>query len=398
MVSARPCRTFRARAASARPSLLTASILVLIGQGLLLLLGPMTRAADPLGGTSGLALLAADSDLYLSRSVALSDVAAMPWTRWTYLLLLHVGHLLGDAAQFAVIVQLVATVIAGTLLHHLGTRLAGPVAGVAAAAVLVVNPMTAQWVRFVLTESLAYALIVVLLWSSWQLTRAAQWLLPFVSLFAAAVLMAFLRPNGLLLLGSALTIVVLVSRRGRRLTRAAVVVAIWGSVAAGMLLALDATGQPAEGTLASQLYDGVIVEGAEHVRTVIAMPEPADRADGSNAAAVRYSLDHPLATSRLVVSRIVVESAQVRRHYPLAVNLAFGSAMLLLAATTVAGWSDPRSTPLHAPVVLLGLPLLLLVGLTFAVPEGRYGWAYLVLLSPLAGVGAARILGAATAR
>jgi 4-amino-4-deoxy-L-arabinose transferase-like glycosyltransferase len=384
------------RTSTVAPSLLVSSILLVLGQGILVLLGPLTRAADPLGGAADLALLAADSDLYLSRSADLTDIAAMPWTRWTYLLLLHVGHLLGDAAQFVVIVQVIAAIVAGALLHHLGTSLAGPSAGWVSAAVLLVNPMTAQWVRFVLTETLAYTLIVVLLWSAWRLASTASRRAPVTCSLVTAILVTFLRPNGLLLLGSALTLIILSTQRGR--TRAALILAVWGAVASGMFLALEATGQPAEGTFASQLYDGVIVEGAEHVRTVRPMPTPADRDEVSNRAAVEYGFDHPLAVTQLIVSRVAVESIQVRRHYPSVVNLAFGSAMLVLLVASAAGWRDPRTTLLRRPVVVLGLPLMALVGLTFAVPEGRYGWAYLVLLSPLAGVGTARFLGAATAR
>jgi len=377
-------------------SLLVATILFLVGQVILLALTPLSRAAAPLGGSAGVALLAADSDLYLSRSASVSAIATMPWTRWAYLGLLYIGHLLGDAATFAVFANAIAAILAGAMLHHLGRNAGGDVAGWISASVLLLNPMTSQWVRFVLTESLMYCLVIVMLWSAWRIAampdRTGAWPL----LFLAALVATFLRPNGLLLLGSAISLLALGSAAQR--WRPAMIVATWSGVAFGLMLALGATGQPAEDSLAGQLYAGVVVEGTEHVRVTIPMPTPRDVTDESEVAAVRFGLSHPIATGRLVVARIAVESVQVRRHYPDVVNIAFGGAMFLLFAATALGWRHAGAAHLRRPVVVLALPLIVLVGLTFAVPEGRYGWTYLVLLAPLAGLGVSRLLARGKAR
>jgi 4-amino-4-deoxy-L-arabinose transferase-like glycosyltransferase len=380
---------------SAAHSLLVATILLGVGQAFLLLLTPLSRAAAPLGGSAGIALLAADSDLYLSRSVTSADVRAMPWTRWAYLGLLHLGHLLGDAAALAVLANAIAFIVAGALLHDIGRRTASEVSGVVGASVLLLNPMTSQWVRFVLTESLMYSLVVVMLWSAWRLAERPDTSRAWPLLLAATV-GTFLRPNGLLLLGSALTLLILGAARIRR--RRTLLLATWTGVVLGLGAALVATGQPAEDSFAGQLYGGVVVEGAAHVRVVMAMPEPNDVTDASEAAAVRYGLSHPVATGRLVVTRIAVETSQIRRHYPPVVNIAFGGAMVLLLAAAAIGWRHPGALHLRRPVIVLGLPSMVLVGLTFAVPEGRYGWTYLVLLAPLAGLGVSRLIDGVTAR
>jgi len=395
----RPQATVRRMVFRANPavrSLSVAIILLIAGQSLLLLLAPLTRAADPLGGSSGIALLAADSNLYLSRSVSLSDIISMPWTRWAYLGVLHAGHVLGDAATFAVLVNVFAVTAAGALLHHLGRRTAGEVAGWIAASVLLLNPMTSQWVRFVLTESLMYTLVIVMLWSSWRLATGrgsgSTWSL----LLLAGTLATFLRPNGLLLLGSAVTLAILSAVTIR--WRPILLITTWIGVVLGLGAALTVTGQPAEDSFAGQLYAGVVVEGTEHVRVVIAMPEPTDVTDRSELAAIRFGLEHPVATGRLVVARILVESGQVRRHYPLVVNVAFGTATLVLFVSAALGWQHPGALHLRRPIIVLALPLIALVGLTFAVPEGRYGWSYLVLLAPLAGLGVTGVFAGPTAR
>ena len=377
-------------------SLLIATTLFLLGQVILLALTPLSRAAAPLGGSAGIALIAADSDLYLSRSTSLSAIATMPWTRWAYLGLLHVGHLLGDAATFAVFANAIATILAGALLHHLGRNTGGDVTGWISASVLLLNPMTSQWVRFVLTESLMYSLVIIMLWSAWRIATSSDKNGLWPLLFLAALIATFLRPNGLLLLGSAFSLLVLGSAAQR--WRPAMLVATWSGVTFGLVLALGATGQPAEGSLAGQLYGGVVVEGTEHVRVTIPMPTPRDVTDQSEVAAVRFGLSHPIATGRLVLSRIAVESIQVRRHYPDVVNIAFGGAMFALLAAAALGRRHAGAAHLRRPVIVLTLPLIALVGLTFAVPEGRYGWTYLVLLAPLAGLGVSRLLTRGMAR
>lgn len=137
--------------------------LLVVGQTLLVMLGPLSRVMDPdaeSAGLGGLALLAPDSIAYLGWSDSWTAVMAQPWTRWGYLAVLRVGHLLGDAALFVVTLQTLAFWAAGWGLLRPGRRVAGPVAGLAAASALLLNPSTAQWMRFVLTEAFFYTLVV----------------------------------------------------------------------------------------------------------------------------------------------------------------------------------------------------------------------------------------------
>lgn len=161
---------------------------------------------------------------------------------------------------------------------------------------------------------------------------------------------------------------------------------IWASVAIALGLGTAATGPPAEGTFDAQLRAGVVIEGTEEVRTTIGMP-PSDR-----QGVIGYAADHPVATARLFLARVLTEVAQVRRHYPPLVNIAVGTAVAGLALLASIGLLVPRGAALRAPTLLVALPLMAIVGATFAVPEGRYGWAGLVALAPAAGIGAAAII------
>lgn len=364
-----------------------ASLLLLVGQLGLIALGPLSRVGDPGAGTAGpggVALLAPDSVGYLADASSWSGVASEAWPRWGYLGVLRLGDLVGEAALVAVVVQVIATVLAGVLLLRHGRDLAGPMAGLVAAAVLLLNPMTAQWVRFVLTEALFYALAVA------TTVFGARTLVPPVAgtdrrastgpLLVLALAAVAFRPTGPLLAGAAL-ILLMLSRPGPRWRRA-VGVAVAGAGTAALLVAAALVSTPAEGPLTGQLRAGVVIEGTPDVRMTIDMP---DGPEGVPA----YVAAEPWAVLRLVATRVAVEVAQVRPHYPPAVNAALGTAMVGLLVLAAVGLRAPEGRLLRVPTSVVLVPLVGIVGVTFGVPEGRYGWAGLVALAPAVGVGAA---------
>lgn len=372
-----------------RASLIVASGAVAAGQALLTALRPVTRASSDGVTSSGIALLSADSVGYLSLAASADWLTATPWNRVLYIALLRIGQEWGDPANFIVAVQLVALILASAIAHRLATDLAGRWAGLAATLVLAVNPLVAQWAQFVLTETLFFTLIMATLWAGRRVIINAEDRRSALLLATLGLLAALLRPNGVLVLGSALTIVSLRAAGGRRVL---LILLTWVVVGVGLWSGLMAAGQPAERSLTEQLHGGIVVEGADHVRTAVTMPAPRDPADVSMGAALEYVLRHPVATTRLAVTRMAVESAQVRRHYPEAVNLAVGLAMSLLFVLAAAAATQQRSRVLLRTALLIGVPLLLMIGATFATPEGRYGWSYLVLLAPFGGVGFATVL------
>ena len=280
-------------------------LLLTLGQVLLVALGPLSRVADPGAGTAGpggIALLAPDSVGYLAAAATWADVLASPWPRWGYLAVLRVGGLLGDAATLVVALQAATGLLVGVLLLRTGRRLAGPAAGIVAAAILLVNPMTAQWLRFVLTEWLFFALAAtaIALAARGRTTQAGP-------LLVVAVAAVAFRPTGPLLAGAAVTLA-LGSRPWPRLGRGTAVGATWLAVVAALLLGSAATGPPAEATLADQLRGGVVVEGTPDVRTTIPMPP------GPGDGVLAYVVDQPLAAARLAVTRVAVEVRHARHE------------------------------------------------------------------------------------
>lgn len=363
--------------------------LLALGQSALLLVAPLTRANGTFAQRSGPAVLVPDSAVYLDPQ-SLSDVFALPWTRWGYPLLLSLGGTSAESALGAVIVNALALFGGGYVIHRVTKARSGSAAALVAAAIVVANPMTAQWVRIVSTEAVFFGTVAIITGLGIRvLGGTARWSDKAV-LLLMALLAAFTRPNGFLVATAALIIAASAQRPGLR--RSLMTAAVLATAALLLPFAYTATGPPSEGSLTQQLYTGVVVEGTEHVRMTIAMPEPVDPDDTTLGAAARFALSHPLATARLAGARLAVETAQVRRHYPAVVNIAFAFAMLLLAGSVAVGWGDARSRHARTVSLVIGTPLMLLTMATFAVPEGRYGWAYLLPLAPIAGTGIDRVI------
>lgn len=373
--------------------------LVAFGQSFLIAIGPLTRAGRAFGGSigpGGIALLSSDSLYYLELSRSSAILQEAPVTRLALPIILRLGSALGSAELFAVAINLVALTLAGVALHDLGRRLGGTeTTGFLAAASLVVNPLTAQWARFILTETLSYAMVIGILWVATRLTarRSPQM---FALLLVLGTSITLLRPNGVLVLAGGLGAVELLRNRERtRRSRILIHVIIWNAAAlvffAGSMeptLGSERTSQLVLGLL----YDGVIVEGTPEVLVTTPMPVPEDASDLSLSGAVDYALRHPVAVAKLGIMRIAYETLQLRPHYPVVVNLVMGIGFAAFVLFVVIGIRADRSRVLRPAVVMLALPQVLLIAATFAVPESRYGWTYLVTLCPWAGIGADRIL------
>jgi 4-amino-4-deoxy-L-arabinose transferase-like glycosyltransferase len=379
----------RPRDRPAALSLALSSLLLATGQLMLLAMAPYTRESRAFGGSDGVALLSSDSFFFLKSSQSLDAVLAEEWSRWLFLAIGLVGHRIGNASTFIVIANALGALVAGALLVDLGRRYSGLTAGVLSASVLLVNPMVSQWIRFVHTDSLFYSLVVAAVFLGERVlarpTPLARTALALIGLGAT-----LLRPNGFLLLGVAAALVVL-STRWRSIQKLLVGVMVWVALV-GVVMFASITGPSGEGrNFARHVFDGVVLEGSPEVTVRLQMP-PAP-ANSDLRSLLNYALTHPAPVARLGMMRLWTETHQIRHHYPRPVNLAVGASMLLLLGASVAGFRSVRGEKnLTTAIAWVAIPLALLIPVTFAVAEGRYGWAYLITLAPLAGVGAASLL------
>lgn len=375
---------------SDRP-IVVATVLFLVGQATLVLLAPLSRATTADSIYAGAVLLSPDSYGYLANGATWSGVFSETWNRWAFLAVIRIGEHLGSGPILLVAVQALLLTVAGAALFDLGRRHSGALAGLVAASAVLLNPMVSQWVRFVHTEAMFYALVILAVWAAERVIEDRGSALPLLSI---AAFVATTRPNGVLVAAACLTALAL--RRLRTPLRGLGVVLVWLAAAGALVAGLnDATPRYGWDT-AAYTVGGVVIEGADHASTSIPMPPP--RAElAATRDLVGYAVEHPVAVGRLALTRIWTETVQVRRHYPDVVNLAVGLFMVGYLTVVVVGLSVLARSGLTQVVLLIAVPLALLIGATFAVAEGRFGWAYLIALAVHAGVGASRVLEAGSA-
>ena len=358
--------------------------LVLIGQVGVQMLGRLAPGSVRFPGSFG-PVLTPDSQGYLQAAAELPALRTEYLTKTLYILLLRFDQELSLGGWGVVLLQLVMLALAGTAVATLVARHHGDRAAMLAAAVLVMNPQVSQWARAILTDSLFISLVVVL---AIVLARFLELRTsPLLPLLLSAALV-FLRPNGLGALVGVIVVVILRMRRFRAVT-AFVSIAV---VATVLLLAPGfQTPGGEENSLAARTYEGLVIwMGESDVR--ITMPTPAQPDDLTNAGLVRYAATHPLAVLRLGLLRVGWELIQIRPHYPTAVNGIVALQMLMLTVLALIGLRGNVRASLGPAVLALSVGLLLVIAGTWAVAEGRFGWAVLAMWSPWIGIGADALL------
>ena len=371
----------------ARRRLLGVLILALAGQLLLLVVGSLAPELVRFVGVGP--KIAPDSAAYLNAAEGLPSVDAEWWGKILYVLLLRIGQGMGSAEWFAVCLQFLAASAAGIALVDLGTRNGTSRPGWLAAAVWLLNPQTAQWTSVVMTDSAFMSLMLLVLWAVMRaLAGRGRW----ASALLPALMVGMLRPNGLLAIAAVSVLWIWSSGRSHSVVHAALPARIASTVVVVVTVVLVIGLSPAHrsGTGGAddrplvRLVAGEVVWG--ETAWSRPMPPPPDT-DRSLGALVRYATSEPVPTIDIGLRRIVVEVIQVRPHYPLPVNIVVGGTMLLYLGAAILGAATAAGRVLRRPVLALALPMLAAIGATWASPEGRFGWAVLVLLGPWVGIG-----------
>lgn len=302
-----------------------------------------------------------------------------------YAAFLRLGETLGSIEWFALTAQTAAVVLAARMLLSLGTQLAVPAAGWISATVYLLHPPIAQWTRYVLTETLFYASVIFLAWSFVRVSRSRQsWPVLVIALVATVTV----RPNGIIAVGAvgaALAITLLDGRWKKLLGVGAALSFV--VIAALSLPWLSAGGGEIEGeSFLARTVKGNITFGDE-LRS-LTMPAPSS-ADDSNAAYVRYIIDHPVAVARLAATRVSWELAQIRPWYSASLNAYLAVSMTAFHIFGAVGLFVTRRTHFTLLTFLLSIGWAGLIGITWAIWEGRFGWWFMVLWVVWVGVGVA---------
>ena len=300
-----------------------------------------------------------------------------------YVALVAAAAKAGAGLTGVVLVQIVVAAVATAVIFRLGGSVSSVACGAIAASLFALNVDLARWHLFVLTDSLYIAFVVFATAATHAASERGGWR------YAAAVLVvivaASLRPQGrLLAIAAALYWIARrpVERRhavARYAAAALMLIAV--AVTSGATLRAEAE------TPARWLGNGVVIWSHEASR----LPMPSDpaidllAADATSVAPIRYALWHPVATTRLALTRVVVELSHARPFYSRAHNVAV---VLLLSVTYVCaaiGFVRIRRQPLAQLIALTIALHLVFVAATFADWDGRF----LLYVLPLVNVFAA---------
>jgi len=322
--------------------------------GLLLILGQVLITA--LIGLPSEPVLSPDSGFYLDGAERLPFLLPKQRPYLGMILYLRICSWLGSAPWAALFFNSVAVWVAAEALWQITCRSAGERAGWIAAGLWLLNPLTAQWTRYVLTEPLFFSAVIGWLWFAMFCPGSC------LLLYSAVV--ATLRPNGFTLLAAALSWVVVIRSSQRKQAIAYLMV---GWIVLGVaLVVLAPVVSPVAHKVPGFIASGVVI----HSHPELAL-----------------SMDEPLAVPRLLITRLAWEFGQWRPWYSFRFNAFIAIFMATFYVLALRGACLVRGTRLFWAVILITIPSLLVIAFTWSIHEGRFAWWALVAWIPWVAIG-----------
>jgi len=300
--------------------------------------------------------------------------AVRPGLWLAYPALIAVCQQAGLGLSGVVALQLAAAAGAAVALYRLAARLAGPTAGILAAALLILNPAIAQRHGAIVTDSLYTSFVI---FSALAIHRARDrrpasvW--RYLAASAIVIVAALMRPNGWMLPPIAVAYWTAPALESPRQVRLAFI-----GIAAAFVVLLLALPDVRRGIEwedpEAGLRSGEVVAAFDGWT----MEMPDDPAGG-------YAIRHPVATAALGTARIAAEMVRVRPYYSARHNAALAIFLGTLYAAAVAGLVKLRRQPLAKLLATIIAAHLLPIALTEADWDGRF----LQFVLPVIGVFAA---------
>lgn len=301
-----------------------------------------------------------------------------------YILFVYLFVALGDSTLL-IIMQCILVMSAAHALFSISKQYGGIFAGYLAIAFYLLNPLLAQWTRYVLTESSYFALtIIVLRIATYSSNKLHLLLLPGI------VAVTFWRPNGIVMACSLMSIF-LIYRSIRWQKKLVSIIATWtfGVLFASQHFTKDEKSSLFKYPIFENTLKGTVIFDAEQMN--LQMPVFQGN-DNSYSSLVKYLTEHPIETTKLVLLRICWELIQVRPWYSFSLNLFITILMSVFILMSLFGFFSLRGSEISKAVVLTTLPSAGFIGFTWAIWEGRFGWWFLVTWIPLFSAGTSQFI------
>jgi len=233
--------------------------------------------------------------------------------------------------------------------------------------------MVAQWSRYILTDSLFYAFIVL---STSELIRIIKKdSVSYKKIFLYLIIVITLRPNGIIFVATVALIALtyLTSTKIKKIFSVGLIITVF------LLAALFSPTLNSGNELNNfgpQAWNGVVVHGVEEEK--IDMPQP-DELDTSNKAYLIYISKHPMSMLELGTKRVWWELKQVRPWYSKNLNNYLKVSMAFFYITSAIGFWVSRKEITTKAITGITIPFVILIGATWAIWEGRFAWWFLSL-------------------
>ena len=272
-----------------------------------------------------------------------------------------IASLFGPIQWIAVIGNSIAVIVSGEFLWQITKKYSSQNCAWIAVYIWLLNPLTAQWTRWLMTEPLYFSAVIIWLWLAIFQT---SFLLLFFSTLAST-----LRPNAFILLGAAIFWSYLLNKKLK-------IKQIINNVIIFILIFLALM------TIVFILYNdsfSLLIKSFSEGEVIWNMPELFVEKSSS-----------PLFYLNVFFRRIGWELIQIRPWYSFKHNFLISIFMSFFYFFSIRGAWIVRKSQLLLAITLITIPSLLCIGFTWSIYEGRFGWWFLVSWIPLAAIGTQR--------
>lgn len=296
-----------------------------------------------------------------------------------YIAVVWVVGLIGSPSSMIVVVQGILSVVAARGLLAVGTQMSSTVAGWIAVGWFLLFIELAQWTRYILTESMFFSVSALLVYFAVRPFKNEKFRV--ITLFGIGVLGSTLRPNGFILIGAVLTFVLI---KYQPLFRT-----IAGIFLGWALLVISHVSVPLLRTHDSGSFEMRFLKGEVFWNQSDFQREmPTSNFQIDNMSDLfAYILGHPIDSLALFLSRVGWEMIQFRPWYTDHRNLYIILFMFIFYSSAIVGWMKMRGSDLNILVWSLTIPSILLIGMTWAIYDGRFAWWFLVAWIPWVAIG-----------
>jgi hypothetical protein len=325
-----------------------------------------------------------DSAFYFAAANHVTQLSDFEKLYSGYIFSLRLSQIISSSGIFMVAIQGIFVILASYSMFSLAKDYGGSLAGWVSVSFYLFAPMLSQWTRYILTESIFYSLIVIGLRLA---TLKHSWnqfaMIPLI------LLLVSLRPNGVIVACAILSIYVF-SKVSTKSIWVSLVSFIWvvGLLFGANSLSGDATEESVQSSIFQKTLEGSVVYGVQDLNYQMPKARSLERSTG---AYIKYVIENPIPNLKIGILRVYWELKQVRPWYSSALNVFLYLTMGAFYTFGLFGLIQIWRKPMVKAIAMLTFPSVLLIAITWAIWEGRFGWWFMVTWIPLFGIGVAKL-------